>query len=607
MRMTEERDGSFGRVARAWRRHARCSALVVGGGLIVGACGDARTEVVLTVFSDVECNADVAVAMGKPGELGDRPESATSTVCDPATGSRGVLVLVPKDSDTGELAVEVRIRADKQPPTNCIASLGYDGCIIARRILNYIPGRSVKLRVDLRNPCLNTPCTQTTSCVTQGLGKSCVEARIDPTLCSGTCTDEDLVAQDKTPHGAGGADGGPGEPTGEAGASGSPGEGGSTAAGGEGGESGAGAGTGGTAGKGGTGGTAGKGGTGGTAGKGGTGGTAGKGGSGGNGGTAGSPPVDPCAVGMNPCTAGATCIANGTVATCKCPAGFENSASNATQCVDIDECQTNTDNCAAKATCTNTSGSFGCKCLPQYSGDGKVCTPLCATAPAGLAAWWTGDTDGTDLVAAHHATLTSTTAGQEVQAGAAGTVNGSFTFAGATSYARAADNAALDVGTGDFSIAMWIRSACSAGTCVFLDKRIDGSGVGYSIFTISGVLGFQLNDPVGGFANYSSVNPITDDKWHFVVVSVQRASATGLNFYIDNKLDATANPTNRPGSLDNDSALFFGSRSYTDVMSLPDGHPNATFMDEVQLYKRALTAAEVQAIWTAGANGVCKL
>ncbi|HKO46378.1 MAG TPA: hypothetical protein VJV79_01560, partial [Polyangiaceae bacterium] len=176
-------------------RYARRAALLAGGALIVGACSDPPTEVVLKVFSDVPCNAQVAVAVGNPGELGDRSASATSNVCDPATGSRGVLVLVPKSADTGELAMEIRIRADQADPENCLVSEGYDGCIIARRILNYIPGRSVSLQIDLKNPCLNTPCSQTTSCVAQGLGKSCVTAHIDPTQCPGTCTDEDLLNQ----------------------------------------------------------------------------------------------------------------------------------------------------------------------------------------------------------------------------------------------------------------------------------------------------------------------------------------------------------------------------------------------------------------------------
>src|SRR3954471_9676944 len=189
---------------RAAPRLALSAAWAAAGALIVGACSDPPTEVVLSVFTDVPCDSTVAVAVGAPGELGNRSESATSNVCDQATGSRGLLVLVPQSSDNGEVAMEVRIRADQQDPRNCLESEGYDGCIIARRILNYIPGRSVKLRVDLRNPCLNTPCTQTTSCVTQGLGKSCVAAHIDPTLCSGTCTDEDLLSQDGSMLGTGG-------------------------------------------------------------------------------------------------------------------------------------------------------------------------------------------------------------------------------------------------------------------------------------------------------------------------------------------------------------------------------------------------------------------
>lgn len=309
---------------------------------------------------------------------------------------------------------------------------------------------------------------------------------------------------------------------------------------------------------------------------------------------------------MNPCSAGATCLSSGTKAVCKCPTGFENSTTNATQCVDIDECKTNTSTCAEKAICTNTSGSFSCKCPAQYSGDGKVCTALCATAPPGLVAWWTGDTDGTELIGAHHATLTSQAANEEVQAGVAGAVAGAFTFAGATSYASVADDAALDVGTGDFSIALWLRTSCTNSTCVYLDKRNGGSSLGYSLYSIDGILGLQLNDPVSGFGNYPSVSNILDDNWHFVVVSVQRASSTGLHFYLDNKLDATLNPMGRQGSLDNDSPLIFGARSGDVKSSALSGHADASFYDEVQLYKRALSAAEVQAIWTAGVNGVCK-
>ena len=167
-----------------------------GFAALVPACETTLpTEVVVEVYTDLPCPAVAAVAAGKAGELGDRDASAVSTVCDPETGSLGRLVIVPRETENAEVALEVRVRTDDRPPDECVESKGYSGCIVARRILNYIPGRSVRVRVDLRDPCVDVPCSQTTSCVAQGVGQACVEARVDPTKCDGVCTDEDLVSQ----------------------------------------------------------------------------------------------------------------------------------------------------------------------------------------------------------------------------------------------------------------------------------------------------------------------------------------------------------------------------------------------------------------------------
>ena len=169
---------------------------LLGSATLVPACESTPpTEVVVEVYTDLPCPAVAAVAAGKAGELGDRDASAVSTVCDPETGSLGRLVIVPRESDDAEVALEVRVRTDDRPPDECVESKGYSGCIVARRILNYIPGRSVRLRVDLRDPCVDVPCTQTTTCVAQGTTRACVEARVDPTQCEGACTDADLLDQ----------------------------------------------------------------------------------------------------------------------------------------------------------------------------------------------------------------------------------------------------------------------------------------------------------------------------------------------------------------------------------------------------------------------------
>ncbi|HKO48124.1 MAG TPA: EGF domain-containing protein, partial [Polyangiaceae bacterium] len=372
----------------------------------------------------------------------------------------------------------------------------------------------------------------------------------------------------------------------------------------------------------------------------------------GSAGAAGAAPVDPCASGSNPCGAGTTCVARAEQASCECLSGYQPDPSDATRCLDIDECttnaalcaphshcsntvgafecpcdsgysgngavaagcndidecKTNTSTCAAQATCTNTAGGFSCACPPDYSGDGQTCTALCAPAPAALAAWWTGDQDGTELVAGHNARLTSVANELDpgtspiALAGAASPVKGGFDFSGSDWYATIADDPALDVGIGDFSIALWVSTTCgSNAVCVFLDKRDPSSYVGYSFYAYNGQLGFQMTDATSGSLNYNGGGVVTDGQWHFAVVSVARNDPAGMRFYVDNVLVTTANPTTRKLSLDNASELRLALRSVSESGQLTAGK-----LDEIQLYKQALGPSDVQALWNAGAHGVCK-
>ena len=348
----------------AWLRLGCAAALAV---LATASCAKDPTEVVVTVYSDVPCAGLASVAAGPVGELGDRPASAVSTVCDPSTGSRGALVLVPKSSDSGELAVEVRIRTDQGQPDDCVASNDYKGCIVSRRILNYIPGRTVHMRIDLRNPCLDTPCSQTTTCVAEGLSKACITAQIDPNKCSGDCTDEDLVtqsgsqlnacAQGKNPCAdpdtctasndgasctcASGYENPADDPTvcvdtdecaaapcdPHAECKNTPGAFTCTC----------------------------------------------NAGYDGNGKTC-KPTMCEAA-----CSKHATCTATGSAFQCKCDAGY---SGNGTTCADIDECAGGKAGCDPLASCTNSAGSFACECPAGYAGDGTTCTDLdeCALA-----------------------------------------------------------------------------------------------------------------------------------------------------------------------------------------------------------------------------------
>ncbi|MGE0481371.1 MAG: LamG domain-containing protein [Phycisphaerae bacterium] len=196
---------------------------------------------------------------------------------------------------------------------------------------------------------------------------------------------------------------------------------------------------------------------------------------------------------------------------------------------------------------------------------------------------------------------------------APGVVDGGLCFNGQSSYVEAPDAAQINFGISDFSIDAWIRTTDTNGVRIIVDKRtMDGTGTaGYSFYTSNGLLGFQLADGTGSnvcstaatasCTNYISTAFVADGAWHHVAVTVDRSSTTGGVFYVDGfPLAATFDPTFRPGSVNNTGVLRIGSRSFA-VSGVWNG-----CIDEVEIFRRALTPGEVLDIFNAGALGKCK-
>ena len=83
-------------------------------------------------------------------------------------------------------------------------------------------------------------------------------------------------------------------------------------------------------------------------------------------------------------------------------------------------------------------------------------------------------------------------------------------------------------------------------------------------------------------------------------MTVNRGSVTGGRFYVDGALVATFDPTLHPGSVTNANPLRLASRS-SSVSGLLRGT-----LDEVELFPRVLTLAEIQSIFLADTRGKCK-
>ncbi|HEV2689506.1 MAG TPA: putative Ig domain-containing protein, partial [Bryobacteraceae bacterium] len=106
----------------------------------------------------------------------------------------------------------------------------------------------------------------------------------------------------------------------------------------------------------------------------------------------------------------------------------------------------------------------------------------------------------------------------------------------------------------------------------------------------------------GSQGNYqpSTLSP-TDNSWHFYAVTVERGSSSGIQFYLDGQLmTGTGNPTLHPGSLSNTSALQLGKPTTGSSTNFKGG------LDEVELFKKALSGTEVLSLYNAGTAGKCR-
>lgn len=106
----------------------------------------------------------------------------------------------------------------------------------------------------------------------------------------------------------------------------------------------------------------------------------------------------------------------------------------------------------------------------------------------------------------------------------------------------------------------------------------------------------------GGYDNYDSpdLRNFTLNEWHHIAVVVKRISY--IRFYFDGVLRGQILPAHL-GSLANSSTLRIGANG--------SDNPSATgffkgALDELDLFNRALTTAEVQAIYSATQGGKCK-
>lgn len=218
--------------------------------------------------------------------------------------------------------------------------------------------------------------------------------------------------------------------------------------------------------------------------------------------------------------------------------------------------------------------------------------PKCAPVPAGLTARFSFDEPG---FAPPHAARTPGVVGQ------------ALAFDGVAQYHQIPSGPALNFGTGDFTIELWVRTTDAAHTRNIIDKRDEGPR-GYAVFIERrGHLGFQVGV---GEPNWVSVtdfkNTSADGRWHHVAGVVKRLPPQPPALFVDGERREATVVKNTPlDSVDNTVALWL-ARHHKNIVVPKDVYYWSGAIDELAFYRRALTAPEVKAIYQAGRAGKCR-
>jgi hypothetical protein len=209
---------------------------------------------------------------------------------------------------------------------------------------------------------------------------------------------------------------------------------------------------------------------------------------------------------------------------------------------------------------------------------------------SGLMSWYTAEGNANDAVGGNNGiAVAGVTYAQ-------GEVGQAFNFNGVDSYIQVPNTLALE--SPHISVEAWVNATNPHLGGYILDKGDNGSLLpSYSLSMGSGSgLVFEVSDGTT-YADSPDAGPgIWDGNWHHVVGTYDGAT---IRLYVDGAEVGNGTPTNIAIAYDlpNTNDLFIGSYAGQDRFDFNG------LVDELSVYNRALSAADVQAIYAAGSAG----
>jgi sugar lactone lactonase YvrE len=224
-------------------------------------------------------------------------------------------------------------------------------------------------------------------------------------------------------------------------------------------------------------------------------------------------------------------------------------------------------------------------------------TLSCVTAPSGLISWWPGDNTAIDIQSGNNGTLKNgaTFAGGEVAQ--------AFSLNASSEYVDLGNPTELHISSGDFTVDTWVRFNDVSGDMSIMDKMHSANGPpntdGWRLLKqADNRFWFCVAESTNqcgnaAYALFSSTS-VTTDTWYHVAVT--KDSST-MSLYINGMLEDSRVT---PSFIDtNTTDLLLGG-------NISEGAYLNGLIDEAEVFNRALSQAEIQAIYYAGSAGQCK-
>ncbi len=222
--------------------------------------------------------------------------------------------------------------------------------------------------------------------------------------------------------------------------------------------------------------------------------------------------------------------------------------------------------------------------------------------PAGMVGWWPGDGNASDIVGGNHGILSG-----DATATADGRVGQAFSFDGTGDFVVVPDSPSLNI-TGDVTVDLWAKRTVFGGSDRLMVAKGAGS-IGAADAPSVYFLNFDSTDHLAaGFeradgSNVTLTGPtVTDTNFHHYAYV---RSGDTQKLFIDGVMVTGDTFTGSPGDTSG-IELAIGALRHD---SFPGGFCCyfGGIIDEVELFNRALSAAEIRAIFEGVAPGSASL